>query len=78
MRITITNAGQASWEVAQFLQEEVSKYLCISNVDVEDTFISFDLDLFPDDYAMLILTNMFEGSWLHFWVPAMGFEWIIG
>lgn len=40
--------------------------------------VSFNLEPFPDDYAMQVLTTAFSGSNLELQAPDIGFCWIVG
>lgn len=79
MRFVLHDVGTLN-EVAQFLREtELVPGLRARNVvvGVERREISFELNC-DDDYAMRVVTNVFEGTGAHFSTPDLpGMEWTV-
>ncbi|MBL7053557.1 MAG: hypothetical protein ISS02_02800 [Candidatus Portnoybacteria bacterium] len=82
MKVIITNV-QSSYvqSVKSFLEEEVVEWIQVTDVTIKDCEISFNLvseiDPFPEDRQMQILTTMFSNSGLEFFIRETGFRWTI-
>jgi len=72
-------------QIADFLREDVAQWITVKDVSIENGVsieehgVFFELvsevDPWPEDYQMKILTTMFSGSDLDFWIPRTNLRW---
>jgi len=82
MKVVITNVmGEYVQQVVNFLENEATEWINLKNVSIEGHEVSFELlsnmDPFPEDRQMQVLTNMFFGSGFEFLIRETGFCWTI-
>lgn len=77
MRFVLENAADPH-AVAEFLKKELPRHFTVQSITVEDGEVVIRFDPSESDFAMRVLTSVFEGTGAEFYCPDLpGMRWTV-